>query len=44
MQLDFQLTSTLQGLGAYPGEDNQFLGMLVCMELMKQIMRCMDVI
>ena len=24
----FPITSTLQGLGAYPGEDNQFLGML----------------
>ena len=25
---DFPITSTLQGLGAYPGDDNQFLGML----------------
>ena len=24
----FPITSTLQGLGAYPGDDNQFLGML----------------
>ena len=24
----FPITSTLQGLGSYPGEDNQFLGML----------------
>ena len=24
----FPITSTLQGLGAYPGNDNQFLGML----------------
>jgi len=24
----FPITSTLQGLGGYPGEDNQFLGML----------------
>ena len=24
----FPITSTLQGLGAYPGEDSQFLGML----------------
>ena len=24
----FPITTTLQGLGAYPGEDNQFLGML----------------
>ena len=24
----FPITSTLQGLGAYPGQDNQFLGML----------------
>lgn len=26
--LDFPITSTLMGLGAYPGEDKQFLGML----------------
>ncbi len=25
---NFPITSTLQGLGAYPGDDNQFLGML----------------
>jgi len=24
----FPITSTLQGLGCYPGEDNQFIGML----------------
>ena len=24
----FPITSTLQGLGAFPGDDNQFLGML----------------
>ena len=24
----FPITSTLQGLGSYPGDDNQFLGML----------------
>ncbi|MDC0425493.1 acetolactate synthase 3 large subunit, partial [Pelagibacteraceae bacterium] len=24
----FPITSTLQGLGCYPGEDSQFLGML----------------
>ncbi len=27
-QLNFPLTSTLMGLGAFPGEDRQFLGML----------------
>ena len=28
MLTGFPITSTLQGLGAYPGDDNQFLGML----------------
>ena len=40
----FPITSTLQGLGSYPGDDNQFLGMLGCMEPMKLIMQCMIVI
>ena len=26
--IGFPITSTLQGLGAFPGEDNQFIGML----------------
>ena len=26
--IDFPITSTLQGLGAFPGDDNQFIGML----------------
>ena len=36
----FPITSTLQGLGCYPGDDEQFLGCLVCMELTKQTMQC----
>ncbi len=27
-QIGFPITSTLQGLGAFPGDDNQFIGML----------------
>ena len=26
--IGFPITSTLQGLGAFPGDDNQFIGML----------------
>ena len=41
----FPITSTLQGLGAYPGDDNQFSwNARKCMELMKLIMQCMIVI
>ena len=38
------ITSTLMGLGAYPGSGDNWLGMLVCMAPMKQIWQCMIVI
>ena len=40
----FPITSTLQGLGSYPGDDNQFLGMLGMHGTLKQTMQCMIVI
>jgi acetolactate synthase-1/2/3 large subunit len=35
--LGYPVTNTLMGLGAFPGDDPQFVGMLGCMVLMKPI-------
>ena len=40
----FPITSTLQGLGAFPGDDNQFLGMLGMHGTYELTMLCMIVI
>ena len=41
----FPITSTLQGLGSFPGDDNSIsLECLECMEHTKQTMQCMIVI
>ena len=41
----FPITSTLQGLGSFPGDDNSFLGMLgMHGTYVKQTMQCMIVI